>query len=78
MFFGLHKIHWQILDETIASAKVVTAVQKDSSPPQESGRRSRHSSVSKEEEIPVGTEEEPRTEEGGENEKDDEFECAIS
>ena len=74
----MHKIHWQILDETIANAKIVTTVPKESGSAQESGRRSRQTSVSKEEESAIRTQEETGFEKANETEKEEEYECIIS
>lgn len=75
LFFGLHKEHWLALDAALEAAKVAPIEQKDSGPAPDSGRYSRQSSTSKDEEKPVNEEEE--SEEVAEEEKN-EYECVVS
>lgn len=75
LFFGLHKEHWLALDAALEAAKNAPIEQKDSGPAPDSGRYSRQSSTSKDEEKPGNVEEE--SEEVAEEEKN-EYECVVS
>lgn len=75
LFIGLHKEHWLALDAALTAAKNAPSEQKDSSPVSDSGRHSRQSSTSKDEERPGNEEEE--CEEMTEEEKN-EYECVVS
>ncbi|KAJ7378641.1 WD40 repeat protein [Desmophyllum pertusum] len=75
LFFGLHKEHWLALERAWTEAKNAPKEQKDSSPASESGRQSRQSSTSKDEERP-GDEEEEYEEMVEENKN--EYECVVS
>ena len=72
---GLHKDTWLLLDTTLTAAKAAPMEQKDSSPASESNRRSRPSSINREDEKLTDGHEEYDEKEA---EQKDEYDCVIS